>query len=122
MVHTIPLPRRATESRARDTPSAAAEQLRRRGWTARQVEYDASVDLDLRLRVAPGTEIPAVELLLPVRASTTPRWQAVRVCSADRAVWSGPPGTCPPEELADFLESLLLRPEEDLAARYQRLG
>jgi hypothetical protein len=121
MAHTIPLPRR-THGLPLDTPSAAAEQLRRRGWTAAPVEYDAGVDLDLRLRVAPGTEIPAVELLLPVRACTTPRWQAVRVCSVDRAVWSGPPGTCRPEELAEFLESLLLRPEEDLAARYQRLG
>lgn len=121
------LPRRSRTRGLPDPSSAVAEQLRRHGWTAQQVEYDASVEPDPRLRVLPGTEVSAVELLLPARPEGPTRWQAVRVGSddggvADRVVWSGPAGTCPPEELVAFLESLLLCPECDLIARYDRLG
>lgn len=121
------LPRRSRPRGLPDTSSAVAEQLRRHGWTAQQVEYDASVEPDPRLRVLPGTEASAVELLLPVRPDGPARWQAVRVGSddagaSDRTVWSGPARTCAPDELVAFLESLLLCPECALAARYQRLG
>lgn len=135
MVLSLSPTRRA---RADAAPAAVAEQLRRHGWTAREVEYDAGVDPDVRLRVGPGAAVCTVELLLPAPSGATGHWQAVREQAVpeqavpeqavpeqalrDRAVWSGPAGTCPPEELVAFLESLLLRPERDLAARYVRLG
>jgi hypothetical protein len=121
MVPTVPLPR-AADTRLLDTPSAAAEQLRLRGWTAQQVEYDPEVEPDPRLRVVPGSAVSAVELLLPLHPWSPPHWQAVRLAPGDRAVWSGPPASCPPGELVAFLESLLLQPEHELVSRYRRLG
>ena len=122
MVPTIPLPRPASRTSA-DTVSAAAAELRRRGWTAYRVEYDTSLDPDVRLRVVRGTGTSAVELLLPVDPRVPGPWRAVRIASGpDRAVWSGPAETCSPAALVAFLESLLLRPERDLADRYHRLG
>lgn len=127
MVLHLPVPRRTRPTGRPGTLSAAAEQLRRHGWRADEIEYDADVDPDLRLRVAAGAELSAVELLLCERPCGGTRWQAVRVGPpevppGDRAVWSGPAATCSPEELVAFLECLLLRPERDLVARYERLG
>src|SRR5690349_16349428 len=118
---TLPHPRGPTR-RPLATVTAAAAELRRRGWTADEVEYDAGIEPDPRLRVAPGADAPAVELLLPVQPGAAGCWVAVRVTTADRAVWSGPPDTCPLGTLVAFLESLALRPEAELAADYHRLG
>ena len=97
----------------------AARQLETRGWCVRWDVAECWGVSDVRL-VVDGGGLPAVEVLVP--DSDEHGWDAVRVTPAGRLVWRGPELECPADELVFFIEDLLTRDDEHLAARHRLLG
>ena len=96
--------------------------LLRRGWDSRLLRCRTCGELDVRLEIR-LTGGPAVELLGSwANGACGDSWQAVRLTSASRVVWCGPPRSCGRAELIEFIEDLLGRDDAQLTGRYLRLG
>ena len=105
-----------------DDLQALGDVLLRRGWDSSILRCRTCGELDVRLEVR-HRDGPAVELLGSwADGACGASWQAVRLTSAGRVVWCGPPRSCDRAQLIEFVENLLSREDEQLACRYVRLG